>query len=108
MRTPDDIDTGFGQAEIPDLAFGNQILNRTGHILDRHFRIDTMLVKQVDHICLQAFQRRFSHFTDMPGTAVQFRPFSVVTGIGDKAELGGYRHVVAEGAQALHTPVFHS
>ena len=36
---------GFGQAEVLDLAFLDQLLHRAGHVLDRHVRVDAVLIE---------------------------------------------------------------
>ena len=41
----DRLDTGFGQTEVPDLAFADQLLDGAGDVLDRHFGIDAVLVE---------------------------------------------------------------
>ena len=38
----------FGKAEVLDLAFLNQVLHRSGHVFDRHVRVNPMLIEQVD------------------------------------------------------------
>ena len=38
----------LGQAEVPHLALGDQLLDRAGNVLHRHLGIDAMLVEQVD------------------------------------------------------------
>ena len=48
---------GFGQAEVLDLALADQLLHRAGHVLDRHVRIDAVLVEQVDGVGLEALER---------------------------------------------------
>ena len=41
---------------LQDLALGDQVLDRAGHVLDGHLRIDPMLVEQVDVVGSQAPQ----------------------------------------------------
>ena len=36
---------GLGQAEVLDLACRDQVLHRAGHVLDRHVRVDAMLIE---------------------------------------------------------------
>ena len=38
----------LGQAEVPDLAGPDQLLDGAGDVLDRHVRVDAVLVEQVD------------------------------------------------------------
>jgi hypothetical protein len=42
MRAADRLDARFGKAEMLDLAFANQILDRARDVLDRDVRIDAM------------------------------------------------------------------
>ena len=43
----------LGQAEVLDLALLDQVLHRAGHVLDRHVRVDAVLIEQVDRVDLQ-------------------------------------------------------
>ena len=53
----DRLDAGLGQAEMLDLAFRDQLLDRAGHVLDRHVRVDPVLVEQVDRLDAEPLQR---------------------------------------------------
>ena len=57
MRSADGRSPSLRQAEMQYLSFGDQVLDRTGHVLDRHVRIDAMLIEQVDVIGPQAQKR---------------------------------------------------
>ena len=48
VRAADRLHSGLGQAEVPDLALLDQILHRSRHVLDRHVRVDAVLVEEVD------------------------------------------------------------
>ena len=50
MYTTDRLHACFRQTEVLDLAFGDQLLDGTSHIFDRHFRINAVLVEDVDTI----------------------------------------------------------
>jgi hypothetical protein len=56
MSAANRLRAGFRQAEVLDLAFVNQRFDYAGDFLDRHVRINPMLVKQVDEIGLQSAQ----------------------------------------------------
>jgi len=43
VGAPDRLSSGLRQPEVLDLALGNQVLDGTGDVLDRHIRIDAML-----------------------------------------------------------------
>jgi hypothetical protein len=62
---------GFGEAEMLNLTLLNQILYRSGNFFDRHFRIDAVLIEQIDGIDLESLQRGLSHLLNMLGTAIQ-------------------------------------
>ena len=63
------------------------------HVLDRHRRIDAVLVEQVDVVGPEPPQRALDHLADMLGPAVRSgRPLAVLDA---EAELRGDRHLVA-------------
>ena len=66
VRAADRLHAGFGQAEVLDLAFLDQVLHRAGHVLDRHVRIDAVLVEQVDAVGPEPLERAFG---DLAGCA---------------------------------------
>ena len=43
-------------AEVPRLALGDQVANGAGDVLDRHVRIDTVLIEQVDRLDAEALE----------------------------------------------------
>jgi len=53
------------------LALCDQVLERACKLLDRHSRVDAVLVIQVDAVSPQALERFLDHFTDMLRPAVQ-------------------------------------
>jgi len=71
MCAPNRLRAGFRQPEMLHLAGLDQIPDGTGNNFDRHLRIDAVLVKQVDHVGLQALERRFSDLLDVFRPAVQ-------------------------------------
>lgn len=102
MRTAHGGGAGLGQAEVADLALGDQVAHGAGHVLDRHVRVDTVLVEQVDMVGAQALETGFGHGADVLGAAVQ-------AGIGARipeAELGGDHQLVAVRRQGLAEQVF--
>ena len=52
-----------------NLALLKEFLHRTCYILDRHVRIDAVLVEGVDAIVLKAFQHSVRRDLDVLGTA---------------------------------------
>jgi hypothetical protein len=45
--------SGLGQTEVSDLPLLDQLLHSTGDVLDRHVRIDAVLIVQIDVVGLQ-------------------------------------------------------
>ena len=84
----------FGQPEVLDLAFANQVLHRTRDILDRHIRVDAMLIEEIDSVGFETRERCVSHFADMRRAAVEARLFAVLE---LEPELGRNHHVIADG-----------
>ena len=46
----DRLHSRFGEAEVLDLSFLDQLLDRSRHVLDRHVGVDAVLVEQIDGI----------------------------------------------------------
>ena len=82
---------GFGQAEMPDLAGRDQVLDRPGDVLDRHFGIDPVLVEQIDMVHAQAPERRLDNMADMVRPAVETAEAGAGGLVDVEAELGGDR-----------------
>jgi hypothetical protein len=70
MRPTDGRSAGFGQAEVADLTGSYQVLDGTGHVLDRHVWIDAVLIEQVDTVDLQSLQRRVRDLPDVVRSAI--------------------------------------
>ena len=65
------------QSEVLHFALLNQFFHRTGHVLNRHTWINAVLIKKVNHIGPEPFQRCIGHLFDVLGPAVQAGTFSV-------------------------------
>jgi hypothetical protein len=89
----------LGKAEVSDLAFSDQVPDGPRHVLDRHGRVDAVLVEQVDPVGAEALERSFGDLPDVRGTAVETGLRAVR--VDPESELGGDRHLVAHGRQAL-------
>jgi hypothetical protein len=48
VRAADGVRARFGQADVPDLALGHELGQRSDGVLDRRARVDAVLVVQVD------------------------------------------------------------
>ena len=89
---------GFGQAEMADLAGADEVAHRARHLLDRHGRIDPVLVEQVDRLDAEPPQLVLDHLPDALGPAVD-AALAVRPEI--KAELRGDDDLPAERLQRL-------
>ena len=56
VRPPDGLRAGFRQPEVLDLAFRDKVLHRAGDVLDRHVRVDAVLVEEVDPVGPEALR----------------------------------------------------
>ena len=95
MRTTNGLHSCFRKSEVLHLPFPNQFLYRSCHIFDRHARVDTVLIEQIDGIDLEPLERGFGYLPDVLRPAVQTNLFSL--GAEFESELGGYYHLAAEG-----------
>lgn len=91
MGSPDSVSAGFGQAEVADLALGDEIANRAGHVLDGYRGVDSVLVEQVDVIGAEPAQAVFRDRANMFGAAVGALDRAA---LNIEAELGGDHHLV--------------
>jgi hypothetical protein len=70
----DGLCAGLRQAEVLDLALLDQILHRSGDVLDGHFGIDAVLIEEIDDIDPQALERGLGNLLDVLRPAVQPLP----------------------------------
>jgi hypothetical protein len=99
VRTSDRPLTGLGETEEQHLSLAHKIGHRADDVLDRHGRVDTVLIEQVDVIGLQPTQRAFDDFANMPRPAVH--PGRDVVRVEFEAELGGDDHAVSPARELL-------
>ena len=97
----------LGQAPVQDLAFGHQVLHRTGDILDRHLRVDAVLVEEIDAVGAQALQHALDGQLDTVRAADEPRAPLAGLEIDVPAELRGDHHLVAERLHAFAEDPFH-
>ena len=57
MGAADGLHAGLGKAEVLHLAAPDEVLDRASNVLDRHVRIDAMLIEEIDGIGLEALER---------------------------------------------------
>src|SRR5437762_4734395 len=60
----------FRKAEVLDLTFANKLLHRSGYLFDRHVRINTVLIEQIDNIGPESLQRSVGDLFDVLWPAV--------------------------------------
>ena len=93
----------FGEAEVFHLACLNQFLYRSGYIFNRHVRVHTVLVEEIDHINLKPLQRAFYRLLDVLRMAVQghwsLLSLRVEFLLEVETELGGDHHLIAQRSQ---------
>ena len=52
----DGLDAGFGEAEVLDLAFGDELLDGAGDVFDGDLGVDAVLVEEIDVVGLEALE----------------------------------------------------
>jgi hypothetical protein len=102
MRATDRLHARLGKSEVLDLAFQNQVLHRARHVLDRHARVDAVLVEQIDDVGPEPLERGLGDLLDVLRPAVQ-APLLACMRIDVVAELGGDHDLRADGASASPT-----
>jgi hypothetical protein len=50
---------------MPDLALPDRVLDRARHIVNRHVRVDTVLMEQINGIGLDSLERRLRYLLDV-------------------------------------------
>ena len=97
MRATDRLRRCFGEAEVPDFTFPDQILHRPGHLFDRHVRVYTVLVVEVDSLDPEPLERALGSLLDVLWPAIQAPLLPVWTEI--KAEFGGDHDLLPDGRE---------
>ena len=89
------------QSEVLHFALLNQFFHRTGYFLNRHTWINAVLIKKVNHIGPEPFQRCIGHLFDVLGPAVQAHPLRASIRVELEPELGGDDDPAAERSEGL-------
>src|SRR6266568_7810020 len=63
--------TDFAKTEVPHFAFLDQVSHGSGDFFDGHVRIEPVLIKQIDDLDLEAFERVIGHPTNAIRAAVE-------------------------------------
>src|SRR6266542_4941022 len=99
--TADRLRARLREAEVLDLALADQLLHGARDVLDRHARVDAVLVEEVDHIDPESLERGLCDLLDVLGPAVEAAPVCFTFEGGLEAELRGDHDLAAEGRQRL-------
>ena len=97
MRTADRLRGCFRETKVLHLAFLNQFLHRSGHVLDGHIQVNTVLIEEIDGIDLQPLERGFCNLLDVFRPTVEPLPTRSSVEIEIETEFGGNDHLSAEG-----------
>ncbi len=92
VRPTDRARAGLGQPEVTDLAGLHQLGHGADGLLDRHLRIDPVLVVEVDVVDPEPAQRRLARLAYVRGVAADQGRLAEPVG---EAELGGQHDLVA-------------
>ena len=79
MRPADRIRAGLREPKMPDLALSDEVADGPGHVFDRHLRIDSVLVEQVDVVSPEPPQHLLDDLADVVRPAVESSGFEVET-----------------------------
>ena len=88
------------------LACADEFFHRARNILNRHGRVNTVLIEEVDAFYLQSLRHRVNDFSDVFSTTVQ--PAATLSGlrVDVKAELRRDDHLVAKRRQRVTNEFF--
>src|SRR3989441_7296913 len=110
VRATDRMDACFGKAEVLDLARLNQVLYRSSYVFNRHVRVNTMLIEQVDSLDPEPLERALDGLLDMLWPTVEARHTLHAARIEIRSEVepefGGDYHVLAEGSEGFAHKLF--
>src|SRR3989442_503099 len=103
MGAPDGSHAGLREAEVPHLALADQLLHRSGDVLDRRVRVDAMLVEEVDVFGLESLQAPVDRDLDVLGAAVYAAVLLPVSGSTSQPNLVPITTSPRKGASASPT-----
>ena len=86
----------FRKAEMLHLTLVDQVFHGSCDVFDRHVRVNTVLVEQIDDIGLESLEGGLGDFLDVFWPAIEGSPPGSAIGIRWKAELRCYHHPIAE------------
>src|SRR5579863_1803428 len=89
-----------------DLAFGNELLDRSCHILNRHVWIDAVLIEKIDVVSSQPPQASVRHSLNMFRTTIGPRAALATLKIDVETKLCGNDHLFADGLECFPHQLF--
>ena len=101
MGATDRLRACFRQAEVLDLACPDQVLDRSGHVFDRHVRVDAVLIVEVDGFDAEPLERALGGLLDVLGRL--FTPIGSPSGPNLKPNLVAITTWSRTGASASPT-----
>ena len=96
MSLADRARTRLGETEVQDFTFLDEVLDCTGDILDRHVRIDPMLIVEINMIGPEPLEGCLDDPLDTLRSAVE-----ADRAVNRKTELGGDQNLVADRGEGL-------
>src|SRR5947209_2827140 len=106
VSAPDDLRRGFRQSEMLHLACFDELLHRSGHVLDRDVRIDSVLIKQIDGVYLEALQRFLGDLFDARRMAIETCPSGTSIGVELETKLCSDHHPSPKGKECFPHQLF--
>src|SRR5271165_7288778 len=104
MGFADALGARLRKAEMLDLAFRDQLLDRARDVFHRHGRIDAVLIEQVNMVRPQPLQRTLDYLADLFRSAIE--PDCLLLLVDLEAELRADENLVANGLQRLPNQLF--
>src|SRR5262245_66471145 len=101
MCATDGLRSCFRKAEVFHLTLLNQVLHRSRHVFDRHVRVNTVLIEQINDIDLESLERGLGDLLDVFWPTIQPHPTRLSVGLKFETELGGDHHLLAEGGEGF-------
>ena len=101
VRSSDRLGGRLGHAEVLHLAGLDEFLDRAGDVLDRHLRVDPVLVVEVDGVDAEPLQRAVDDLPDDVGLARDPPARLALDRVDVPPELGGDHDLTPERGQRL-------
>src|SRR5436309_894896 len=103
MRAPDRFHASFRKAEVLHLTFLNQVLHRSRHVFDRHRRINTMLIVEINGLESESLEGALGTLPDLVGPTLHNL---LAARIDLDPELRGDHHLATNGREGFTHELF--